>query len=180
MYGQLNILSSTEEIQMAHFYDSHGWADVIDLNYDSPELRTAMIQAMQFWVETCQIDGFRCDMAMLVPIDFWKEARRTLDNIKPLFWLAECEEIMYHEVFDASYTWKMVHMMESFWKKSSDMQGLIQVLYYYSHQFPASCPTGLLYYQTTMRIPIAELNMKDWEMQPCPLPFSVASMMACR
>lgn len=119
------------------FYDSHGWADVIDLNYDSRELRTAMIKAMQFWVETCQIDGFRCDMAMLVPIDFWKEARRTLDNIKPLFWLAECEEIMYHEVFDASYTWKMVHMMESFWKKSSDMQGLIQVLYYYSHQFPA-------------------------------------------
>ncbi len=119
------------------FYDSNGWADVIDLNYDSRELRNAMIKAMQFWVETCQIDGFRCDMAMLVPIDFWKEARRTLDNLKPLFWLAECEEIMYHEVFDATYTWKMVHMMESYWKKSSDMQGLIQVLYYYKHQFPA-------------------------------------------
>ena len=119
------------------FYDSNGWADVIDLNYDSRELRNAMVKAMQFWVETCQIDGFRCDMAMLVPIDFWKEARRTLDNLKPLFWLAECEEIMYHEVFDATYTWKMVHMMESYWKKSSDMQGLIQVLYYYKHQFPA-------------------------------------------
>jgi alpha-amylase len=119
------------------FYDSNGWADVIDLNYDSRELRNAMIRAMKFWVETCQIDGFRCDMAMLVPLDFWKEARRILDSIKPLFWLAECEEINYHEVFDASYTWKMVHMMESFWKKSSDMQGLMQVLYYYSHQFPA-------------------------------------------
>ncbi len=41
------------------------------------------------------------------PLDFWREARTALDNIKPLFWLAECEEIMYHEVFDASYTWKM-------------------------------------------------------------------------
>jgi alpha-amylase len=119
------------------FYDSNGWADVIDLNYDSRELRNTMIRAMKFWVETCQIDGFRCDMAMLVPLDFWKEARRILDSIKPLFWLAECEEINYHEVFDASYTWKMVHMMESFWKKSSDMQGFMQVLYYYSHQFPA-------------------------------------------
>src|SRR5580658_6217716 len=47
------------------FYDAHGWADVIDLNYDSPELRSSMIRAMRFWVETCGIDGFRCDMAML-------------------------------------------------------------------------------------------------------------------
>ncbi len=117
------------------FYDAHGWEDVIDLNYDSHELRTTMIGAMQYWVETCRIDGFRCDMAHLVPLDFWKEARFALDQIKPLFWLAECEDIAYHEVFDASYTWKWLHVMEAFWKKSSDMQGLIQVLYYYKHQF---------------------------------------------
>jgi alpha-amylase len=118
------------------FYDAHGWADVIDLNYDVPELKSTMIRAMQFWIETCRIDGFRCDMAMLVPLEFWREARTTLDQIKPLFWLAECEEIMYHEVFDASYTWKWLHVMETFWKKSSDMQGLFQVQYYYHHQFP--------------------------------------------
>ncbi len=121
-----------------HFYDAHGWADVIDLNFDLPELRLAMVEAMKFWVDTCQIDGFRCDMAMLVPLEFWREARTTLDSIRPLFWLAECEEIMYHEVFDASYTWKWLHIMEAFWKKSSDMQGLVQVLYYYNHQFPAT------------------------------------------
>ncbi len=120
------------------FYDPHGWADVIDLNYDVPELRTDMIRAMQFWVETCRIDGFRCDMAMLVPLEFWREARTALDQIKPLFWLAECEEIMYHEVFDASYTWKWLHVMESLWKKSTDLQGLAQVLYYYKHQFPSN------------------------------------------
>jgi alpha-amylase len=120
------------------FYDAHGWADVIDLNYDSPELRSSMIRAMQFWVETCGIDGFRCDMAMLVPLEFWREARTTLDQIKPLFWLAECEDIMYHEVFDVSYTWKWLHIMESYWQKLTDMQGLSQVLYYYSHQFPST------------------------------------------
>src|SRR5664279_532743 len=120
------------------FFDAHGWADVIDLNYDSPELKSTMIRAMQFWIETCHIDGFRCDMAMLVPLDFWKEARTTLDQIKPLFWLAECEDIMYHEVFDASYTWKWLHVMESYWKNQTDMQGLLQVLYYYNHQFPSS------------------------------------------
>ncbi len=119
-----------------NFYDAHGWADVIDLNYDQPALRTAMINAMKFWVDQCDIDGFRCDMAMLVPLHFWREARNALDHIKPLFWLAECEEIMYHEVFDITYTWKMLHIMEAYWKRSSDMQGLIQVLYYYNHQFP--------------------------------------------
>jgi len=118
------------------FFDAHGWEDVIDLNYDSEELHDEMIRAMRFWVETCNIDGFRCDMAMLVPLEFWREARTRLDQIKPLFWLAECEEIMYHEVFDATYSWKWLHVMESFWKKSSDMQGLKQILYYYQHQFP--------------------------------------------
>jgi alpha-amylase len=118
------------------FYDAHGWADVIDLNFDVAELRDAMIRCMQFWVDICDIDGFRCDMAMLVPLDFWKEARNKLDRIKALFWLAECEEIMYHEVFDATYTWKWLHTMESYWKKGSDMQGLYQTLHYYRHQFP--------------------------------------------
>lgn len=120
------------------FYDAHGWADVIDLNYDSAELRSSMIQCMRFWIETCGIDGFRCDMAMLVPLEFWREARTTLDRIKPLFWLAETEDIMYHEVFDVTYAWKWLHIMESYSKKLTDMQGLTQVLYYYSHQFPST------------------------------------------
>ena len=50
-----------------------------------------MISAMEFWVKECDIDGFRCDMAHLVPLDFWRDARMQLDKIKPLFWLAETE-----------------------------------------------------------------------------------------
>jgi alpha-amylase len=118
------------------FYDTNGWADVIDLNFDSPALQSAMIRAMRFWVESCHIDGFRCDMAMLVPLNFWKTARTELDQIRPLFWLAECEEITYHEVFDATYTWKWLHSMEGYWKKTMDMQELSQVLFFYAHQFP--------------------------------------------
>jgi alpha-amylase len=121
-----------------HFYDAHGWNDVIDLNYDNRELRNTMIGCMRFWVETCHIDGFRCDMAMLVPLDFWREARTELDNIKPLFWLAECEEIDYHEVFDATYSWKWLHKMEAYWKKQTDISGLDEILHYYSNMFPAT------------------------------------------
>jgi glycosidase len=54
------------------FFDPNGWEDVIDLNYDNPELRKAMTGVMRFWIERCDVDGFRCDMAMLVPLEFWR------------------------------------------------------------------------------------------------------------
>jgi alpha-amylase len=119
------------------FFDSHGWEDVIDLNYDSPLLREAMMDAMAFWVSECAIDGFRCDMAMLVPLDFWRTARIRLDRPGKMFWLAECEEIAYHEVFDASYAWKFLHRMESVSKKEFGPRGLDEVLTYYDTMFPA-------------------------------------------
>jgi len=128
------------------FYDPHGWLDVIDLNYDSDALRLAMIDVMRWWIERCDIDGFRCDMAMLVPLDFWRQARTALDPMKPLIWLAECEEILYHEVFDATYTWKLLHRMEAVWRKESPLGGIDEVLDEYDTQFP---PNGLRLYFTT-------------------------------
>lgn len=123
--------------QEGQFFDAHGWSDVIDLNYDNPGLRRAMIGVMRFWIERCDVDGFRCDMAMLVPLDFWREARTALDPLKPLFWLAECEEVAYHEVFDATYTWKLLHKMEAVWRRESALGGLDEVLEYYNAAFPA-------------------------------------------
>jgi glycosidase len=95
-----------------------------------------MIDAMRFWVDECDIDGFRCDMAHLVILDFWVEARTFLEKIKKLFWLAECEEISYHEVFDASYTWRWMHKTEQFAKSQTDVKGLWQLLQQYNDEFP--------------------------------------------
>jgi alpha-amylase len=122
------------------FYDAHGWNDVIDLNYDNEILWREMIASMEFWLRECDIDGFRCDMAMLVPLDFWKTARRHLDGTKKLFWLAECEDIHYHEAFDATYTWRWLHKMEAFYRKEIGIDGLDEVLSYYNSMFP---PTAL-------------------------------------
>lgn len=90
-----------------------GWEDVIDLNYDNPALREAMISAMQFWLNETGIDGFRCDVADMVPTDFWKTAIEALKKTKPdLFMLAEAEKPEMHEAgFDATYTWSIFHTM---------------------------------------------------------------------
>lgn len=100
-----------------NFTEENNWEDVIDLDYTNRSMRTAMIEAMQYWIKTCDIDGFRCDMAHLVPLDFWEAARTACDPLKPLFWLAECDVEPYHEVFDVSYAWQWMHLSEKMIKQ---------------------------------------------------------------
>ncbi|MDB5200090.1 MAG: 1,4-alpha-glucan branching protein [Chitinophagaceae bacterium] len=115
----------------------NGWEDVSKLNFDNQHMHAAMIEAMKFWITTCNIDGFRCDMAHLVPLEFWEKARTVLEKYKMnLFWLAECEEVNYHEVFDATYTWKWMHATEEFYKGKVDLKNLFQVLNQYDYLFP--------------------------------------------
>lgn len=95
--------------EAGNFTERNGWQDVIDLNFKNATLRKAMIEAMQFWIQTAHIDGFRCDMAHLVPLDFWQEAREACEKIKPLFWLGECDEDAYSQVFDTTYAWRWMH-----------------------------------------------------------------------
>ncbi len=88
------------------------WSDVADLNYASSEMRAAMIGEMRWWVDSMAIDGFRCDMAGLVPADFWVEVRTAIDAVRPgLFFLAEWEDPALHRSFDATYGWKLFHTM---------------------------------------------------------------------
>jgi glycosidase len=85
------------------------WDDVIALNYQSEGLREAVIEAMKFWVRETGLDGFRCDVASLVPTDFWVRARHELDALKPMFMLAESDHVDLHEsgAFDMTYSWDL-------------------------------------------------------------------------
>jgi glycosidase len=88
------------------------WSDVVQLNYENQELRNYMIGALKFWVEEANIDGYRCDVASMVPTEFWNRARKELDEIKPVFMLAEADEIELQEfAFDADYGWEFHHIM---------------------------------------------------------------------
>ncbi|QKG51297.1 alpha-amylase family glycosyl hydrolase [Hymenobacter sp. BRD67] len=69
------------------------WTDVVALDYTNQALRQYMVNLLCYWVREADVDGFRCDVAGLVPTDFWDEARLALEAIKPVFMLAEWDEL---------------------------------------------------------------------------------------
>lgn len=82
--------------------------DIIDFDYSQPGLRKYMTDAMKYWLKETDIDGFRCDVASFVPIDFWNNARTELDAVKPVFMLAEAADRDLHQhAFDATYSWAL-------------------------------------------------------------------------
>ena len=85
------------------------WSDVIDLDYNNTGLRDYMTNAMKFWITETDIDGFRCDAASWVPLDFWKTTITELKSIKPeILMLAESDGTEYKGVgFDMTYAWKL-------------------------------------------------------------------------
>ena len=107
------------------------WSDIINLDYSHEGLRKYMTDALKYWVKEANIDGYRCDVAGFVPLDFWNNARKELDAIKPVFMLAEWESRDLHaEAFDMTYAWSWydaVHEITA--GKKKDLSGLFM---YYS------------------------------------------------
>ncbi len=88
------------------------WTDVVQFDYNNPELRKYMINVMKWWLNETKIDGFRCDVAHMVPVDFWNTARMELDKVKKIIFLAESEQPFLNEkAFDITYDWKFHHLM---------------------------------------------------------------------
>ena len=86
------------------------WSDVAGLNYSNPELRHYMITMMKYWVQTCDVDGFRCDVAWNVPADFWEAARAQLQTVKPdIVLLAEASNPGFLvKAFDIDYSFPLL------------------------------------------------------------------------
>lgn len=124
--------------EAGNFKSPYDWADVIQIDHQHSGQQDAMLDAMKFWLDECGIDGYRCDMAHLVPLSFWRRARTELESSKKLFWLAETEVPVYHRVFDASYAWEFLHKMEQYWRRETDAGGLDHVLDKYKDHFPGN------------------------------------------
>lgn len=101
------------------------WDDIIDLDYDQVPLREYMADAMTHWVREADVDGFRCDVAGFVPLDFWERTREELEALKPVFLLAEWETRDLHEAaFDASYAWSWNEAMHGLAQGRTDLEPL--------------------------------------------------------
>lgn len=89
------------------------WSDVVDWNFSAPGLADHLIEVVKHWVRRYDIDGYRCDVAGMVPGWFWQEASARLGSIKPdHFLLAEWDDPAIHRVgFHASYDWELYRAM---------------------------------------------------------------------
>jgi glycosidase len=88
------------------------WTDVAALNYDNPGLRKYMTDALIYWVKEADIDGYRCDVAGMIPVGFWNKAVPEIKKVKHVFMLAEWETPEMHDTaFDMTYSWDLYKAM---------------------------------------------------------------------
>ncbi|MBQ6412764.1 MAG: alpha-amylase [Ruminococcus sp.] len=67
------------------------WTDIIDLDYGNRDLWDYQIETLKMWAEI--VDGFRCDVAPLIPLEFWLKARAEVETVRPgCIWLSESVE----------------------------------------------------------------------------------------
>jgi len=85
------------------------WADVAGLDYGNPQLRAYMTGMLVHWLRDFSLDGFRCDVAGMVPTDFWDHARDEFDKVNPnIMMLAEWHSPdLLAKAFDLDYSWPL-------------------------------------------------------------------------
>ena len=113
------------------------WADVADLDYTNAELRDYMIRMMEYWVRDVGIDGYRCDVAAMVPTDFWVSIRKRLDAIKPVLMLAEAETPELNAyAFDITYASSMHHLFNDIAQSKEPVHRIDEHLEYERWNYP--------------------------------------------
>jgi glycosidase len=116
----------------------YDWSDVAKLDYEKYYLRKAMTEAMLFWIKECDIDGFRCDVAGEVALDFWEDTRKALDEMKDVWMLAEDGSKLWllNQAFNANYGWEAHHLMNEIAKGKQKASVLMQHLMHIDKSYP--------------------------------------------
>ncbi|HYF31132.1 MAG TPA: alpha-amylase family glycosyl hydrolase [Chitinophagaceae bacterium] len=118
-----------ERDSAGNFLSPFDWTDVRKLNYANAALRDSMIASMKFWVTETGIDGFRCDVAGEVPVDFWKQCIDSLRAVKHVFMLAEADKPELHNIgFDASYAWSVQNVLYGIYSGKTNLARLQAVI----------------------------------------------------
>ena len=116
----------------------YDWSDAAQLDFKNKEMWAGMFDAMKYWLTETEVDGFRCDVAWNVPIEFWDSARVELDKVRPVFMLAEAEGPKYHtRAFDMSYSWEVHHLMNAIAQGKKNVRSLDSLLVKQDTLYPA-------------------------------------------
>lgn len=121
------------------------WSDIIDLDFNNQDLQEKLIDYLVYWVKQ-GVDGFRCDVASLVPVDFWIRAKRAVEQVKPnVIWLAESVHAHFlqevrdrgfygasdgelYAAFDITYDYDIHHLYEGYFKGTNDLKVYLEAL----------------------------------------------------
>jgi glycosidase len=123
---------------LGNIVSPYDWTDVAPLDFKNKAVWAGMLDAMNYWIRETDIDGFRCDVAWSVPVEFWDYARAELDKIKPVFMLAEAEGPQYHtNAFDMTYSWEIHHLMNSIAQGKKNVRTLDSLLIKQDTLYPA-------------------------------------------
>ena len=130
------------------------WSDVIDLDYSSRALWDYQIESLCFWAGI--VDGFRCDVASFVPLDFWKAAREAVERVHPGFvWLAEtvhrtfglqCRRLGVYsmrdseafEAFDIEYEYDIREIFDAWLQGRAPLSHYLDLMNYQEAVYPAN------------------------------------------
>ncbi len=106
------------------------WTDIIDLDYNNKGLWDYQIETLRMWAEI--VDGFRCDVAPIVPVDFWLLAKQEVEKVRPsCIWLGETTDPSFilemrdlginvqsdsemFQAFDICYDYDIYHLLTGY------------------------------------------------------------------
>jgi cyclomaltodextrinase / maltogenic alpha-amylase / neopullulanase len=115
------------------------WTDVAGLNYANPEVRAYMIGMMKYWLREFEVDGFRCDVAPNVPVEFWEAARTELEKINPdvvILADAGAKPEMLNKAFDVDSSWAMINTLNTVMSSVEPAYYLKESWQHTDQQFP--------------------------------------------
>lgn len=121
--------------------DNNGWADIVDFDWENKEVWTYCREMMEYWVRELDIDGYRCDVADLMPEPFWKETREALDKIKPgeIRMLAESTSATKHiSGFDITYHEPLYETIKTVLEDKQAADSIRKLIIQNQYSFPKS------------------------------------------
>ena len=150
----------TQEHPEWYLHDGNGnlsrkceeWADVYDLDYAHQPLWDYLIGSLEKWSQL-GIDGFRCDVAPLVPVEFWLAARQRLNRDKEVLWLAESvhpafvkfirdhgylahSDAELHQAFDLTYDYDGRERLDLYFRGEAPLKAYLDYLYVQETAYP--------------------------------------------